>query len=91
MPKKEKTVRVYNSMEELTMRKEQIAEVIDLEDQEIKRLWNALTAKDEQSTHTQQMSKYFSYGVMAYDGLMLLRKLRKGYGNVLNIFTTRRK
>lgn len=88
---KEKTIHTYNSMEELLMRKEQLSEVIDLEDQEIKRLWNVLNAKDEQSTATQQMAKYFSYGVMAYDGLMMLRKLRRGYGNFLNIFTNRRK
>ena len=88
---KEKTIHTYNSMEELLMRKEQLSEVIDLEDQEIKRLWSVLNAKDEQSTATQQMAKYFSYGVMAYDGLMMLRKLRRGYGNFLNIFTSRRK
>lgn len=91
MPKEETKVRAYNSMEELLIRKEQLSEVIDLEDQEIKRLWNDLTAKDEQSNHMQQMAKFFSYGVMAYDGLMVLRKLRKGYGNVLNIFTHRHK
>lgn len=78
-------------MEELLIRKEQLSEVIELEDKEIKRLWNVLTAKDEQASHTQQMAKYFSYGVMAYDGLMMLRKLRKGYGNFLNIFTSHRR
>jgi hypothetical protein len=73
-------------MEELLMRKEQLAEVIELEDKEIKRLWEALTAKDEQATRAQQMAKFFSYGMMAYDGLMMLRKLKKGYGSIANIF-----
>jgi len=68
------------------MRKEQLSEVIDLEDQEIKRLWNTLTTKDKEASHGEQMAKFFSYGVMAYDGLMMLRKLRKGYGSIVNIF-----
>jgi hypothetical protein len=85
MPKK-KAMHVYNSMEELLMRKEQLAEVIELEDQEIKRLWGALTAKDEHTTRSEQLTKYFSYGLMAYDALMMLRKLKKGYGSIANIF-----
>lgn len=84
MPKKKK--RVYNSLEELLMRKEQLAEVIELEDQEIKRLWGVLTTKDEQATRGEQITKFISYGVMAYDGVMMLRKLKNGYGSFLNIF-----
>lgn len=84
MPKKKK--RVYNSLEELLMRKEQLAEVIELEDQEIKRLWGVLTTKDEQATRGEQITKFISYGVMAYDGVMMLRKLKNSYGSFLNIF-----
>jgi len=84
MPKK--TKRVYSSMDELLMRKEQLSEVIELEDQEIKRLWGALTTKDEQGSRGEQLAKYVSYGVMAYDGIMMLQKLRKGYGSFVNIF-----
>ena len=68
------------------MRKEQLSEVIELEDQEIKRLWGVLTSKDEEATRGEQISKYISYGVMAYDGVMMLRKLKRGYGSILNIF-----
>ncbi len=84
MPKKKK--RLYSSMEELLMRKEQLSEVIELEDQEIKRLWGALTTKDEKATRGEQLAKFVSYGVMAYDGVMMLQKLRKGYGSFVNIF-----
>ena len=84
MPKK--TKRVYSSMDELLMRIEQLSEVIELEDQEIKRLWGALTTKDEQGSRGEQLAKYVSYGVMAYDGIMMLQKLRKGYGSFVNIF-----
>jgi hypothetical protein len=73
-------------MDELLMRKEQLSEVIELEDQEIKRLWGALTTKDEQGSRGEQLAKYVSYGVMAYDGIMMLQKLRKGYGSFVNIF-----
>lgn len=85
MAKKTKQ-RTYSSLEEILLRKEQLTEVIQLEDQEIKRLWTALTTEEEGATKGSQIGKYISYGVMAYDGLMMMRKLRKNYGSLLGIF-----
>lgn len=85
MAKKTKQ-RSYSSMEEITMRKEQLSEVIHLENQEIKRLWTALTTEGEGAMRGSQIGKYISYGVLAVDGLMTMRKLRKNYGSLLGIF-----
>ena len=68
------------------MRKEQLNEVIELEDQEIKRLWGQLTVNDENLSRGQQIGKYIEYGMMAFDGVMTLRKLKRNYGTTLNIF-----
>ena len=68
------------------MRKEQLKEVLQLEDKEIKRLWTALSTEEPNLSPGAQLGKYISYGIMAYDGLMMVRKLRKGYGGLLNIF-----
>ena len=68
------------------MRKEQLNEVIELEDQEIKRLWGQLTVNDESLSRGQQIGKYIEYGMMAFDGVMTLRKLKRNYGSILNIF-----
>jgi len=68
------------------MRKEQLNEVIELEDQEIKRLWGQLTVNDENLSRGQQIGKYIEYGMMAFDGVMTLRKLKRNYGSILNIF-----
>ena len=83
---KKKRIRPYNSLEEIQMRKEQLCEVIDLEDEEIKRLWDKLTTKDEELSRSEQIMQYIKYGMMAYDGVMMLRKLKTNYGSILNIF-----
>ena len=83
---KKKRVRPYHSLEEIQMRKEQLDEVIELEDKEIKRLWGVLTEKEGEESRSEQVIKYIKYGMMAYDGFMTLRKLKRNYGSFLNIF-----
>ena len=83
---KKKRVRPYHSLEEIQMRKEQLDEVIELENNEIKRLWGQLTVNDEELSRGQQIGKYIEYGIMAFDGVMMFRKLKRNYGSILNIF-----
>ena len=83
---RKKRVRPYHSLEEIQMRKEQLDEVIELENKEIQRLWGVLTEKDEEESRSEQIIKYIKYGMMAYDGMMTLRKLKRNYGSILNIF-----
>ena len=68
------------------MRKEQLDEVIELENKEIKRLWGQLTDNNEELTRGQQIGKYIEYGILAFDGVMTLRKLQRNYGSFFNIF-----
>jgi len=83
---KKRRVRPYYSLEEIQMRKEQLDEVIELEDKEIKRLWGQLTDNNEDLSRGQQIGKYIEYGILAFDGVMTLRKLQRNYGSLLNIF-----
>ena len=83
---KKRRVRPYHSLEEIQMRKEQLSEVIELENQEIKRLWNQLTAEEDNLSRGKQIGKYVEYGILAFDGVMTLRKLKENYGSILNIF-----
>lgn len=83
---KKRRVQPYHSLEEIQMRKEQLDEVIELENVEIRRLWEQLTTKEEELSRGEQIAKYVQYGIMAYDGVMTLRKLRNNYGSILNIF-----
>ena len=84
---KKKRIRPYHSLEEIQMRKEQLSEVIELENEEIKHLWEQLTTKDdEQLSRGEQIAQYIKYGIMAYDGFMLFRKLKSSYGNFFRIF-----
>lgn len=69
----------------MKQRKEQLREVIRLEDKEIKRLWTKL-ADESQASRGNQIAAFISYGMMAYDGVMMLRKLKRGYGGLANIF-----
>ena len=86
MQEKGKQKRAYGSIEQMQLRKEQLHEVIELEDKEIRRLWTQLTSNDKNASKGEQIAAFVSYGVMAYDGLMMLRKLKRGYGSLLNIF-----
>ncbi len=83
---RKKRVRPYHSLEEIQLRKEQLDEVIELENEEIKRLWGQLSKDDEELSRGEQITKYIKYGMMAYDGVMTLRKLKRNYGSILNIF-----
>ena len=83
---RKKRIRPYQSLEEIQMRKEQLSEVIDLENQEIKRLWEQLAEKDEELSRGEQIAQFIKYGFMAYDGFMTFRKLKNSYGSILNIF-----
>lgn len=83
---KKKRVRPYHSLEEIQMRKEQLDEVIELENEEIKRLWGELTEKEGEMSRSEQILKFVKYGIMTYDGMMTLHKLKRNYGSILNIF-----
>ena len=83
---KKRRVRPYHSIEEIQMRKEQLDEVIELENEEIKQLWGKLMEKEEDLSRSEQILKYVKYGFMAYDGVMMLTKLKSKYGRILNIF-----
>jgi hypothetical protein len=83
---RKKRVRPYHSLEEIQMHKEQLDEVIELENEEIKRLWGQLASDDENLSRGEQITKYIKYGMLAYDGVMTLRKLKRNYGSILNIF-----
>ena len=76
----------YSSIEQMQQRKEQLREVIHLEDKEILRLWAQLTSTGKNARRSDQIASFVSYGVMAYDGFKMLRKLKRGYGSLLNIF-----
>ena len=65
------------------MRKEQLSEVIELEDQELKRLWEQLTEEEKEMSRGEQIARFIKYGIMAYDGFMTFHKLKRNYGNIL--------
>lgn len=79
----------YGSIEQMEQRKEQLREVIALEDKEVRRLWTELTGDGKHASHGERLASFVSYGVMAYDGVMMLRKLKRSYGSLLGIFRRR--
>ena len=83
---RKKETRSFQTLEEIELHKEQLKEVIELEDKEIKRLWDELTAEEKSLSRGEQISRYISYGLMVYDGVMTISKLKRNYGNLLNIF-----
>ena len=77
MKRKENKTISYGSIEQMQQRKEQLHEVISLENKEIRRLWTQLTSEDKHASRGEQIATFVSYGVMAYDGVMMLRIQQK--------------
>lgn len=83
--KKESTV-VYNTLEELQLRKDKLSEDIERESELIGVLWNELFHKKETSTKGQYVASIMANSVTAIDAFLLARKLIKNYGSVASIF-----
>lgn len=82
---KESTV-VYNTLEELQLRREQLSEEIERESELIGVLWDELFHKKETSTKGQFVASIMANSVTAIDAFLLARKLMKNYGSVASLF-----
>ena len=77
-----KATRQYHSLDEIRLRKEELAEAIQQDSTKFSTLWNQTFIKREGSTRSEYISGLIANSITAIDAFLLIRKLMKGYGNL---------
>ena len=77
-----KSTRQYHSLEEIRLRKEDLADAIHQDSTKFSTLLNQTFIKRENSTKGEYISGLIANSITAIDAFLLIRKLMKGYGNL---------
>ena len=77
-----KATRQYHSLEEIRLRKEELADAIQQDNTKFSTLWNQTFIKREGSTKGEYISGLIANSITAIDAFLLIRKLMKSYGNL---------
>lgn len=77
-----KNTRRYHTLEEIRLRKEELATEIQQDNVKFSDLWNQIFIKRENSTKGEYVSSLITNGITAIDTFLLVRKLMKNYRNI---------
>lgn len=77
-----KPTRKYHTLEEIRLRKEELANAIQQDSTKFSSLWNQTFIKREGSTKGEYISGLIANSITAIDTFLLIRKLMKGYGTL---------
>jgi len=77
-----KTTHQYHTLEEIRLRKEELASEIQQDNAKFSTLWNQTFIKRENSTKGEYISGLIANSITAIDAFLLIRKLMKGYNNL---------
>lgn len=81
LPVRKKT-RQYHTLEEIRLRKEELAAELQQDNTRFSTLWHQTFIKRENSTKGEYISGLITNSITAIDAFLLVRKLLKGYGNL---------
>ena len=74
-----KPTRHYHTLEEIRLRKEELASQIQQDNTKFSALWNQTFVKREGSTKSEYISGLITNSITAIDAFLLVRKLIKNY------------
>ena len=77
-----KPTRKYHTLEEIRLRKEELANALQQDSTKFSSLWNQTFIKREGSTKGEYISGLIANSITAIDAFLLIRKLMKGYGTL---------
>ena len=77
-----KPTRKDHTLEEIRLRKEELANAIQQDSTKFSSLWNQTFIKREGSTKGEYISGLIANSITAIDAFLLIRKLMKGYGTL---------
>ena len=86
-----KTTRQYHTLEEIRLRKEELASEIQQDNAKFSTLWHQTFIKREGSTKGEYISGLIAHSITAIDAFLLVRKLMKNYGNLFGKTTKKSK
>ena len=77
-----KTSPNYRTLDEIRLRKEEIAEELERDNSQFTTLWNRTFIKREGNTKGEYVAGLITNSITAIDAFLLIRKLMKGYGGL---------
>ena len=77
-----KPTRHFHTLEEIRLRKEELASEIQKDSTKFSALWNQTFIKREDSTKGEYISSLIANSITAIDAFLLIRKLMKNYGSI---------
>lgn len=80
----------YRTLEEIRKRKNELRRQIDRDNEHIGKLWGSLFVKRKESTTGQFVTNLLSHGAMMIDAFLVVRKLRRDYGGLTQLFRRQR-
>ena len=72
----------YRTLDEIRLRKEEIAEELERDNSQFTTLWNRTFIKREGNTKGEYIAGLITNSITAIDAFLLIRKLMKGYGGL---------
>ena len=72
----------YRTLDEIRLRKEEIAEELERDNTQFTTLWNRTFIKREDNTKGEYVAGLITNSITAIDAFLLIRKLMKGYGGL---------
>lgn len=81
----------YRTLEEIRQRKQELRLSIDRDSQHISQLWGSLFVKREESTRGEFISSIISHSAFAIDAFLMVRKLRRNYTVLSQLFSRKKK
>lgn len=70
----------YRTLEEIRLRKEELEDELQRDNEKCATLWNQIFLKRENNSKSDYIASIVSNSVTAFDIFMLVRKLMKSYG-----------
>ena len=86
-----KPTRHYHTLEEIRLRKEELASEIQQDSTKFSALWHQTFIKREGSTKGEYFSGLIANSITAIDAFLLIRKLMKNYGSLFGKTTKKSK
>ena len=86
-----KSTRQYHTLEEIRLRKEELASEIQQDNAKFSTLWNQTFVKREGNTKGEYISGLIANSITAIDAFLLVRKLMKNYGSLFGKSTKKSK
>ena len=73
-------LREYRTLDEIRERKDELLDELKQDNTKMSTMWNQVFLKRENNTKSDYIASIISNGIVAFDTIMLIRKLMKGYG-----------